>query len=402
MRNLNQTLKIFETDSYKTEHKSKLAAIDENLYAIALDETIFFATGGGQDYDLGFIEGCPVINVEEREGVIWHFLDKNREGCSLENQLFKTAEGVFDIGDEVRSGIDFERRYDHMVQHTAEHIFSGIVLKEYGFKSTGFHIGKPYVRVDYSGYLGDDMLDKVLQEANKAVRMGIDVRIYKADYEELRDVKYRSKKEIEGAIRIVDCGVDVCACCATHVKNTGEVGLIVIVSNEKYKGGSRLSLLAGDRALDYVRRLSKITYKLGAILSSPVENLEEAATALKEKAAKLDMDNYALQKILAEEIHASFPLTERRIILDESLSPKLMNALIVRMADSYGGYFIGLSLNGEDCAFTIADSNGGADEMAKNLFSEFAYKGGGKNTLFQGKFKATADKIERVLSSITK
>lgn len=399
---MRETIKIYETDSYKRECSSSVVFIDEKMGALALDSTIFFPTGGGQDYDLGSLSGLRVVDVIEKDGIVWHILDKGQEGLKIEGSKITLGDKKIEVGTEVLGIIDFERRYDHMVQHSAEHIVSGIVLSEYGFRSTGFHIGQPYVRVDYSGYLDDEMLENVLIKANKAVESAREINIYKGTYEDLADVKYRSKKEIEGLIRIVDCAVDICACCATHVKNTGEVRLITVVSNEKYKGGSRLMLLAGNRALDHVRNLGSLTSRLSAVLSSKVEDLVEAATIVKEKAAKLDLRAYALEKRLADEIFEGFSHHQKRIYLEENLSPKVMNSLITRLCEAYGGFFIGLSYEGEDFNFTVADSSEKAAEVGLELFSEFQPKGGGRGRLYQGKFRATREVVERKLKSITK
>lgn len=399
---IQETIKLYETESYKKEHVSRIIAIDEKNFALALDSTIFFPTGGGQDNDLGTINGFKVLDVQEKDGVVWHHLDENSGFIEKGEAYLLGTEVRLEVGLEVRSAIDFERRYDHMVQHTAEHILSGIVLEECGFKSTGFHIGSPYVRVDYSGYLDDEMLDRVLMKANQAVEDAHEIRIYKGSYEELKDVKYRSKKELEGLIRIVDCKVDVCACCATHVRNTAEVRLITVVSNEKYKGGSRLMLLAGKRAIDYVSRLGSMANQLSIILSSKVEDVVQAAAIVKEKAARLDLLNYTLEKRLADEIFEAFALHQKRVYIEESLSPKVMNSLITRLMEAHGGAFIGLGIGAEDMSFTVADSDEGAQGIAEKLFSEFCPKGGGRGRLYQGKFKASKEEVERKLQSIIK
>lgn len=402
MTAINETIKLYETESYKTEHVSKLLAIDVKNLALALDSTIFFPTGGGQDHDLGSINGLRVVDVYEKDAVVWHVLDQSQDFRTVSDEVLISPLGRLRLGEEVRSSIDFERRYDHMVQHSAEHIVSGIVLSEFGFKSTGFHIGSPYVRVDYSGYLDEDMLDKVLIKANQAVEAAHEINIYKGSYEELEDLKYRSKKELDGLIRIVDCKVDVCACCATHVRNTSEVRLITVVSNEKYKGGSRLMLLAGNRALEHVRKLSRITNKLSVILSSKVEDLVEAAYLVKEKAAELDLVNYRLEKRLADEIFEAHPQNQKRVYLEENFSSKVMNSLITRLCESYGGLFVGLVYVEDDFNFTVADSEEKAEDLAKTLFGDFGLKGGGRGKLYQGKFKASKEEVERKLKSIIK
>lgn len=399
---IEQTVKLYETDSYKRRHFSRVLAIDPVNRALALDSTIFFPTGGGQDHDLGSINGLSICDVVEKEGVVWHILDEKQAASQISEALLISQGTEIRPGDEVEGLIDFERRYDHMVQHSAEHILSGIVLADYGFKSTGFHIGRPYVRVDYSGYLDDEMLDQVLIKANQAVAAAHPIKVYQGTFEELKELKYRSKKELEGLIRIVDCGVDVCACCATHLKNTSEVRLISIVSNEKYKGGSRLMLLAGDRALDYVRKLGALANKLGAVLSSKTENLVEAATTVKDKAARLDLMNYSLEKRLADEMFEAHALNRKRVYMEEYMSPKVMNSLITRLSEAYGGSFVGLSFSEDDFSYTVADSEERAADLAKTLFEDFNPKGGGRGRLYQGKFKASKESVERKLKLITK
>ena len=238
------TEKLFYQDS----HRSTFTAIVQevrpsgNGYEIILDRTAFFPEGGGQSSDTGSLGGVSVSDVQEIDGKIIHYTD-----------------GPLVEGTEVEGCIDWTERFSKMQQHTGEHIVSGLIHKIYGYHNVGFHLGTDSVTLDFNGVVPKEKLHEIEQLANEAVAKNLPVQVLYPTDEELSKISYRSKIEIEGQVRIVVIdGYDVCACCAPHVKQTGEIGLIKLVGMQNYKGGVRISMLCGFRALeDYYQKEKK-------------------------------------------------------------------------------------------------------------------------------------------------
>lgn len=367
----DKTEKIYELDSYKKTYTSKVVSIDKEKNLVVLNATVFFPTGGGQECDLGVLGGVNVLDVYEKDGIVYHEVDDI---------------SVFKVGDEVFGEIDFDRRYDFMCQHTGEHILSGIVTKKYGFKSTGFHIGEPYVRVDYSGYLTDDMLKEVMNEVGKAIADDYKVNVICGTKDELKDIPYRSKKEIDGIIRVVDCGVDICACCAPHVGSTIEVGSLICVSNEKYKRGSRLMLLAKERAYKYVNDLTSRDLKLCSLIDSKLDNLYIGVENLTIKNKKLESELIALKKVIADNLYDMYSKVNGNITFYvEGINSKVAMNLLQRLGENRDGYVLMFFGEKDNMSFAIYDNKGDAKSVAEDLLKDCKYRGGGRKNMFQGK-----------------
>ena len=196
----------------------------------------FYPEGGGQPADRGALGGARVLDVHEKDGVVVH-----------------TVTAPLRVGEMVQGDVDGRRRLDHMQQHTGEHIVCGIVHRLYGYENVGFHLGDDETTFDFDGPLTKKQLSEIEVLANRTVTQNLSVRGYYPSYGELAKLDYRSKKEIDGDIRIVEIeGIDRCACCAPHVAKTGEIGLIKFTDSMAYKGGIRIHMVCGMRALrDY-------------------------------------------------------------------------------------------------------------------------------------------------------
>ena len=202
---------------YQTPYvKSFMCTIEQceesgkGTWLAVLNQTGFYPEGGGQPFDTGTLNGVAVLSVHERGDVITHELAAPLEPGTL-------AEGI----------IDWQKRYDNMQQHTGEHILSGLVHRRFGYDNVGFHMGSEEVTVDFNGPITPEQLDQLENEANQAVYDNVPVKVLYPDKEELDSLDYRSKKELTGLVRIVEIpDADMCACCGTHVENTGEVGTL--------------------------------------------------------------------------------------------------------------------------------------------------------------------------------
>ena len=184
-----------------------------------------------------------------------------------------------------------KKRFSDMQQHSGEHIFSGIVHNLYGYNNVGFHLGSEVVTLDFDGVLNEDDICKVENLVNEAVWKNLEIKILYPSDEELKQITYRSKIEIEGQVRIVEIpGIDTCACCAPHVKRTGEIGIVEVVNFEKYKGGTRVSILCGERALKDIRHKLGENRKVSVITKAKQSETAEAVDRLMKEKERLEFE----------------------------------------------------------------------------------------------------------------
>ena len=263
---MQSTQKYYEADAYRTEAAGRILAAEPDGNGggkIALDGTVFYPEGGGQPADRGTLtlpDGTVlhVTDVHEQGGVIWHTID----------DLPETAAP----GTAVQEALDWAWRFDKMQQHTGEHILSGILHQMFGAENVGFHIGTDAVRMDTSVPISAEGLREAEFAANRIIWENVPVLITYPTPEELAALTYRSKKEIAGQVRIVTIpGADVCACCGTHTRTTGQVGQIKILASENYKGGVRLSVVCGQRALLAAQAMRQRQAEIGALLSAKAD-----------------------------------------------------------------------------------------------------------------------------------
>lgn len=256
--------KLYYKDSFMKEFDAVVAECTEEngAFKIVLDKTAFYPEGGGQPADKGVItfgeDSAEVSDVHEKAGVIYHTCDKEIQP-----------------GTQVHGVIDWRRRFDLMQQHTGDHIFSGMVLKHYGYNNIGFHLTDKELVIDYDGTLTKSDIDFLVQESNK--RIWADMPVEAGFPENVAELEYRSKKEIDGDIRIVCRGdADICACCGTHVKSTGQVGVITVISSQKFNGGTRIFAACGKRAVDFAAARNADCHEISRLLSSPLDAIVPA------------------------------------------------------------------------------------------------------------------------------
>ena len=230
------TIRLYNQDSFLLDFSARVTGCEEKggKYIVTLDRTAFFPEGGGQGADHGLLGGAQVIDCHEHGGEVEH-----------------TTDAPLEVGAQVEGHVDRVRRLDMMQQHSGEHIFSGLVCQLFGYDNVGFHIGSEAVTMDFSGPLTQEDITRVERLANEIVWQNVPVNTLLPSKEELDAMQYRSKKALEGTVRIVNIpGADTCACCGTHVKQTGSVGQIKVMGWQKYKSGVRVSILCGRRALE--------------------------------------------------------------------------------------------------------------------------------------------------------
>jgi alanyl-tRNA synthetase len=325
-----------------------------------------------------------VLEVKEDDGIIYH-----------------TVTAPLTIGDTVTGHIDWDRRYDLMQHHTAEHIISGIVHNSYGWDNVGFHMGSEAITVDFNGSLSEEDIRFVERKANQAVYENIPINVCFPDPEELKALNYRSKKELTGDIRIVTIpGYDICACCAPHVSLTGEIGAIKIISSQKYKSGVRISMLCGTRALHDYNKKEKSVTEISVLLSAKPDEVYEAVKTLKAENLSLKGHLANLQnQILAYKAAAVTEGSKDICIFDNEIGPNSLrtyaNLLIERIT---GNCFVFTSTDGKEYKYILASKKIDVGPLGKSLNEAFNGKGGGSKEMVQGTLTGDKDIIKKFIT----
>lgn len=377
------TEKLFYTDSHMREFTAMVLECRQrkDKYEIVLNQTAFFSEGGGQYADTGLLENVRVTDVRERDGVIFHIADSPLE-----------------VGSEVHGEIDWEERFVKMQQHTGEHIVSGLVHARFGYNNVGFHLGSEDCTMDFNGEITKDELREIEWEANRAVVRNLDVEVSYPSKEELESLSYRSKIEIEGQVRIVTVpGYDVCACCAPHVKKTGEIGMVKLTNVQRYKGGVRVTMLCGFRALADYDRKEASAKAISALLCAKEETIAEAAAHLKEEYASEKAKCAGLERRLLTYRAAEVSPEEKAVcIFEEDLngeSLRILMNLVLETDRLCCAVFTGNDKDGY--RYVLGSRTLDIRDLGKEMNREFRGKGGGKPEMVQGTICAKADEVKR-------
>lgn len=385
--------RLYYQTPYVRTFRCTVASCEESkkgTWLVTLDQTGFYPEGGGQPSDTGTLNGIPVLHVQEKGSQIFHELESPLEPGTQ-------AEGI----------LDWQRRYDNMQQHTGEHILSGLVHKHFGYDNVGFHMGSDEVTVDFNGPLSPDELDCLEDEANQLIYENRRVKVLYPTEEELKEIDYRSKKELSGQVRIVEIpGGDICACCGTHVETTGEVGIIKIRSMIHYKGGVRVSMLCGRRALlDYRQRL-KDEAAISVLLSAKLDLVPEAVEKLKNESQEKGALIGRLYQSLFEQKAARYPESSRPLLVfEEELAPVQLRQLATLLYEQKKGSIVGvLSGNGKKDEYQYALGSSSADmrDFSKAMNRRLHGRGGGSSLMAQGTFQAAREEIETAFREETK
>lgn len=366
------TEKLFYEDSHIITFSATVIACEKagDYYEAVLTRTAFFPEGGGQYADTGKIDGIEVVDVQEREEIIYH----------------KTSEPL-EVGKEVEGKLDWEERFSKMQQHSGEHIVSGLVHKIYGYDNVGFHMGKDAVTMDFNGVITKEQLKVIEKKANEAVVNNLDIQVHYPTKEELQNIEYRSKIEIDGQVRIVEVpGYDTCACCAPHVKKTGEIGIIKLVGIQNYKGGVRVSMLCGFRALADYEEKSESVKTISVMLSAKEKEIAEEVSRLKEEVECQKGKISELQReILNYKVKELEDNQEIVIVFEPELTgnaPRELMNLILAKGTTVAFVFAGNSLEGY--RYVIGSKTQDTRIYAKALNEKFQGRGGGKPEMVQG------------------
>lgn len=374
------TERLFYQDSWMKEFQGKVLECRKSTegFQIMLDRTAFYPEGGGQPSDTGFLNEVFVEQVQEIDGEVWHF-----------------TEQALEPGTKVTGKLDWERRFDLMQQHSGEHIVSGMIHERYGYNNIGFHMGPETITIDFDGEISQEGLQEIEAEANRYVWENHPIQITYPDEEERKILPYRSKKELTGEVRIVTWpGADICACCGVHVKCSGEIGQIMLVSSQRAKGGVRIEMLCGGRALTYSNRLKEQNRKISNLLSAKWMETAEAVEKLSEEYQKTQFRLVGMENERIENIAREKSGQGDQLIFDDSLSADHVRKLAVRVMETCGGRCAVFSGNDrEGYRYAIGEEHGDLRGFVREMNQALHGRGGGKPFFVQGSVEAAEEEI---------
>lgn len=378
---MNKTEKLYYLDAYIKEFEAEVLSCEECDigFDTVLDKTAFFPEEGGQYSDKGYIDGVYVFDVQEKDGIIHHY-----------------SKEPINVNKSVQCSINFEERFDKMQQHTAEHMISGFFHKLYGIENTGFHLGAVDVTLDTSKPVTKEQLSEVERLVNIAVFKNIKIETSFPKSQELKNLDYRSKLDLTENVRIVDIGdVDSCACCAPHVAYTGEVGMVKFVDAIKRKEGSRIRMLAGLRAYDYVAKITSEASAVSVMLSAPVTEISGEVENLLASKKALESEKASMGREMAEAFAASFSGTDgNAVFYYPMLDTEAMRTFVNKCAPKVKGVLVALSGEEGNYKYVIYSESSDFGNIVKEANASLLGRGGGKSPMASGTYKASLLEIK--------
>ena len=388
-----KTHKVYYDDAYAREFvghvvsaqlQMKEAAEDGGtaLLDVVLDQTAFFPEEGGQSADTGTLAGFPVRDVQIEGGEIHHFVDD-----------------IFAEGAAVRGVLDWKRRFSNMQQHSGEHIFSGLVHRHFGLDNVGFHLSDREVTLDFNGVLTMEQLLAIEHEANEAVAEDVPSIITFPTKEEFDRSPCRSKLELTDNIRVVIFpGYDMCACCAPHVRHAGEIGLIKVTGVISWRGGVRVSIVCGSRALGLFDREHEIVTEAANFLTTSADNICPQLRKMKDEIRRLRAEMKDMSAgLLAAKLQAVPVDAENVLLFTEDADKKAVRDAVTSLAENHSGYcgiFTGNDADGY--SFVIGSRTKDSREAMKKMTDGLHARGGGKPDMVQGSVRAAEEEIRRL------
>ena len=349
----------------------------KNGYEVILDQTCFYPEGGGQPGDTGILGSSQVIDTQRVDGKIIHYTEEKLEEGSV-----------------VQGSIDWDRRFTFMQFHTAEHILSGLIHSKYGFDNVGFHMSD-IVTMDTGGLLSWEQLMEIETQANAIIQQGIELQTLYPSHKEETDIFYRSKKEIDQDLRLVIIpGVDSCACCGIHVKNTVEIGLIKILSVTKHKNGIRVEMMAGQKAREDYQYKYNQNKEISVLLKASPNETKNALDRILDQMNQKDKE---LSQIYHAYYKQRFNHQTIQIYIEEDFSLfriKQFSDWCMKQEET------------EICAilsqgrFIIQSQSFDLRSIKDSLLEAWKGKGGGSKNILQGSYEIEESEARQVLESL--
>ncbi len=383
------TQKLYYEDVYLKEFDAVVTGCEEKngRFFAVLNRSAFYPEGGGQSGDRGILVRQDQIRVE--------VLDTHEKG----EEIVLTCSGPVSAGEKVHGILDWEFRFDRMQNHSGEHIVSGLIHERYGCNNVGFHMSLDRMTIDLDGEIPEEGLREIERRANEIVWANVPIRTDTYTQEEAAKIAYRSKKDLEGSIRVVSIpGADVCACCGTHVAQTGEIGLIKLLSHERFKGGVRMEMMCGRWAYQYIDRICRQNHEVSVHLSSPMEETGGAAKRLVE-------ENRQLKGRLIEQLYQRIDQKAEElagagdILLfvpgGDSVAAQKLTAKVMETCRGAVFSFAGSDQDGYKYAAGLL--NGDLKALIREMNAALNGRGGGKPFFQQGSVTASGEQIEAFL-----
>lgn len=379
------TERIYDNDAYCREFTAEVTGCQpgkKGTYQVTLNRTAFYPEGGGQPGDHGTLGGISVTDTREKGSEVIHITD-----------------GPLTVGEAVTGVLDWQRRFDMMQNHSGEHIVSGVIHRKYGCNNVGFHMGSETITVDLDVEFPPEELAQFELEANQVVWANVvtDITVY--GHEAAKAVEYRSKKELPGDVRVVTFpGADACACCGTHVARSGEIGLIKLLSMQKFRGGVRIEMLCGRRALEYINKVGEQNHQISVALSA--KPLKTAASVLRLKSEN-EQNAYRLVGLENESFArraAELAGKGDVVLFEPPMGPDSVRKLAVAVMEQCGGrcaVFAGDEEQGYK--YAIGEQGGDLRTFVKELNRALNGRGGGKPGFVQGSVQAKKGEIQAFL-----
>lgn len=406
-----KTIPLFDQDGFIKEFTATVLDCQqvEDGWQILLNQTGFFPEGGGQTADTGalYLEGSALVDrISDRVSdetkdeacgkKVAHVLDAQKEG----DRIWHKTDAPITVGAQVSGVLDWKVRFSKMQHHSGEHIVSGLVNRHFGYNNVGFHLGSHVVTLDFDGVLTKEQLRQIEYEANEAVAADLSIVVTYPTKEELPHLRYRSKIEIEGQVRLVEIpGYDVCACCAPHLHTTGQIGLVKLVNMENFRGGVRVYMLCGFAALaDYNQKEDSVR-AISQALSAREDRVAEAVEKLKQENYRQRGEMMNLSNALLECKVAAIPEnSERAVFIEAGLEGNQPRELANKLMDK--GVTQVYVFAGDDEAgyrYVLASRSCDMRPIAREINAALQGRGGGKPEMVQGSVACERAKIESFL-----
>lgn len=386
------TEKIYDRDPRLLIFTATILSCEETAdgrFAVCPDKTALFPEEGGQGPDKGTLDGIPVLHTAiDKDNTITHFLAS-----------------PLTVGTTVTGCVDWAQRFDYMQQHTGEHILSGLIHKRFGYNNVGFHLGETETTLDFDGAITLEEIRELEVQANEVIYKNLPVNVSFPTKVELAQLSYRSKIELSDDVRIVEIpGIDLCACCAPHVATTGEIGILKVADIQSHRGGVRITILCGARALKDYTGKQDTSSALSAILSAKPELIVDGVNRLKgEITSKQERINLLQARLLECKI-ASLPApadtVRHALLFEEPMDTKAIRDAVNRLTAVYPGYsaiFTGDDVSGYQ--FILGSTNADCNLVAAALRKELGAKCGGSPLMIQGSVTATQKRLTALITS---
>lgn len=380
-----ETKKLYYVNSHLFQFSGRVLCCQpcDRGFEVILDQTAFYPEGGGQAADTGTLGTVRVLDVRERGGAVVHLCD-----------------GPVTVGQTLEGTIDYNLRFDRMQQHSGEHIVSGLINRRWGFHNTGFHMGTESTTIDFDGVIPAEALPELERLANEAVWQDLEVICSVPAPEVLPTIPYRSKRALPWPVRIVEIpGYDICACCGTHVARTGEIGIIKLLSVIPFRGGVRMEMACGSRALGILNRAYDQNRQVSQAFSAQWQETGEAARKMNELLSQYKFRITALERQIFAATAAGYTGAGDVVHFEDGLDNVAVRELADAISQVCGG--TAAVFSGSDdagYAFCLVSRTDDLRPLGKDLTRNLNGRGGGKPDCQQGRLQSPREAIAAFFS----